>query len=90
MPSLGTALVQSVVATAANGLLAASVYALLRNYYATPHQWAIDALVLAIASTAHFWYMPGKSAFFRIFTGVISACINAGIMFCIAVELGFA
>jgi hypothetical protein len=90
MPSLGTALMQLVVATAANGLMAASVYALLRNYYFTPHQWAIDVLVLAIASTAHFWYMPGRNASFRIFTGVISACINAVLMFWIAVALGFA
>lgn len=73
---------------AANGLIAALAYALLRSVYFTPHQWVVDLLFLLFVSTAHFWYMSGQSLRLRTSSGVVSACLNALLMFWVAVALG--
>lgn len=73
---------------AANGLFAVLAYTLLRSLYFTPHQWVIDIIFLVLVSTAHFWYMPSHSLCFRTWSGLLSACLNALLMFWVAVALG--
>jgi len=73
---------------AANGLVAALAYTLLRSIYFTPHQWVIDTMFLVLVSTTHFWYMPSQSLRFRTWSGVVSAGLNALLMFWVAVALG--
>jgi hypothetical protein len=76
------------IVLAANGLVAFLAYTLLRGVYFTPHQWVIDIIFLVLVSNAHFCYMPSQSLRFRTWSGVVSACLNALLMFWVAVALG--